>query len=502
MTINLRQYQIEVIDELRAAVANGSKRTLLVAPTGAGKTVIASAIIAGAVAKGKRVLMVAHRRELIDQACRKLDDAGIKSGTILAGDFRRDDDAPVQVGSIQTIHARAIRGERMILPRADLLIVDEAHRVRTSLYQQLLDAYPHAKVVGLTATPCRSDGRGLGNVFNEMVQCPSVQELIDLGHLVKTIVYAPETPDLKGVKIKRGDYAEDQLAERMDKPKLVGDIVSHWHRLAAGRKTVVFATSIAHSKHIADEFNRAGVAAAHIDGATPNAERSEILAQLSSGQLKVVSNCAVLIEGWDQPHVSCCVLARPTKHMGTYRQMVGRVLRPVPGKDHALVLDHAGNTFEHGRVEDRVEWTLDADQRAENSAHRSRRQEGSRSRLVSCQKCSAVRVAGEPCPQCGWLPKRRGEAVDVEDGELARVDKKGKVHPRDWSAFEKDRFLAELIWLANEHGYNPIWPRCQFKNRIGHWPNNNPMPVEPRAETRAWIRSRIIAWAKSKGRAA
>jgi superfamily II DNA or RNA helicase len=218
----------------------------------------------------------------------------------------------------------------------------------------------------MTATPCRGDGRGLGSVFEEIVECPQIETLIELGFLVRTKVYAPSTPDLTGVRVERGDYVESQLAERMDKAKLVGDIVEHWHRLAAGRKTVVFATGVAHSIHIRDEFRRSGVLAEHIHGKTPVEERDAILARLSRGEVDVVCNCAVLCEGWDQPDVSCIVLARPTKHMGLYRQMIGRVLRPAPGKDHALVLDHAGATWQHGLVEEPVVWTLDEDRRAEN----------------------------------------------------------------------------------------------------------------------------------------
>lgn len=501
--IEFRPYQSENIEQLRAAVADGSKRILYVAPTGAGKTIVAAQLIAGAVAKGRHVLMVAHRRELIGQAYKKLADIGIRAGTILSGDPRRDDDAPVQVGSIQTLHTRAIRSSELQLPKADLLIIDEAHRIRARSYRQLLDAYPNAVVIGLTATPCRGDGRGLGNVFDTMVQCPAVQQLIDLGYLVRTVIYAPSTPNLVGVRIRAGDYVEDQLTERMDRPQLVGDIVSHWHRLAGGRKTVVFASSVAHSQHIADEFTASGVAAAHLDGNTPLTLRSEMLARLSRGDLTVITNCAVLNEGWDQPDVSCCVLARPTRHMGLYRQMVGRVLRPFPGKNHALVLDHAGATFQHGRVEDHVEWTLDEDKRAEAPAHAHRQQTGSRSRLMTCHKCHAVRMAGEPCPQCGWYPEARAEPVEIIDGELARVDRQGRVHPRDWSNFDKMKFHGELIWIQRERGYQPGWVWHKFEERIGHPPpRHDPPPFKPSPETLSWIRSRIIAWAKSKGRRA
>lgn len=209
-----------------------------------------------------------------------------------------------------------------------------------------------------------------------MIESAKVQDLIDRGHLVPTKVYAPTTPDLTGVQIRCGDYAEDQLAERMIQPRLVGEIITHWHRLAERRKTVVFASSVEHSIFICGEFQKSGVKAEHIDGKTPKEDRDRILKRLSDGDLELVTNCMVLTEGWDQPNVSCCVLARPTTHMGLYRQMIGRVLRPWPGKEFALVLDHAGAVFQHGFVEDAVEWTLDPDLRAEAPLHEARAAEG------------------------------------------------------------------------------------------------------------------------------
>ena len=168
---------------------------------------------------------------------------------------------------------------------ADLIIVDEAHRACARTYQQILDAYPDATILGLTATPCRGDGRGLGNIFDCIVECPGVRELVDLGFLVPTRVYAPTTPDLKGVGTAQGDYVAKQLATRMDQPELIGDIAEHWHRFAEGRKTVVFATSVGHSLHIRNEFRRTGILAEHIDGSTPLEQRDEILAGLSGALL-------------------------------------------------------------------------------------------------------------------------------------------------------------------------------------------------------------------------
>jgi DNA repair protein RadD len=497
--VSLRPYQLDVIERLRAAIRQKPKaRVLLVAATGSGKTVIASAIVHAAAAKGSRVLFLAHRRELVMQAHAKLWAYGIDAGVIQAGVEPRLEQ-PVQVGSIQTLWVRAYRGSRMDPPPAELVIVDEAHRVRARTYTEIIASYADAVVLGLTATPCRSDGRGLGHAFDVMVECPPVQELIDAGFLVPTRVYAPSTPDLTGVHVERGDYVENELAKRVNTVELVGDIVTHWHRLADHRRTVVFATGVDHSVHIRDEFRRAGVLAEHIDGKTPTEERDTILARLARGEIDVVTNCAVLCEGWDQPHVSCIVLARPTKHMGLYRQMVGRVLRPAPGKDHALVLDHAGAVFQHGFVEEPVVWTLDQDKRAVNPEQKAR-SEHRKPSLTTCPECHAIRTSGQPCSACGWRPQPKPRHVDVVDGDLAHVERNGKVTV---TAQDKRSFHAQLLGYVREKGYREGWAAHKFKTKFGHWPaGSKPAPQTPTTEIRSWIRSRQIAYAKARQRSA
>jgi len=225
-----------------------------------------------------------------------------------------------------------------------------------------------------------------------------VADLVDQKYLVPTKVYAPCVPDLSGVRVNRGDYVEGQLAERMDREDLVGDIVTHWHKYGQRRKTVCFATGVSHSIHITNEFIKAGVKAEHLDGATPKPERDAILGRLASGETEVVSNCMVLCEGWDMPEVSCCILVRPTRKMGLFRQMVGRVLRPAPNKTNAIVLDHSGAVFRHGFVEDRVEWVLDADKASVSPAHTARANgsSGYTSRLIECRQRNAFASPASP----------------------------------------------------------------------------------------------------------
>ena len=204
----------------------------------------------------------------------------------------------------------------MELPPADLLVIDEAHHCPAATYQKIIDAYPDAMLLGLTATPCRGDGRGLGGIFETIIECPQVAELIEQGYLVRTRIYAPVNPDLRGVRTVAGDYVEANSPTAWTGRKLVGDIVTHWHKFGERRKTVAFAVNVAHSIHLRDEFIKSGVRAEHIDGITPKPERDATLARLASGEIELVTNCMVLTEGWDMPEVGCCILARPTQEDG------------------------------------------------------------------------------------------------------------------------------------------------------------------------------------------
>jgi superfamily II DNA or RNA helicase len=473
-----------------------------VAPTGAGKTIVGSHIVSAKARTLRPVLVLAHRREIITQTSRKLFAAGISHGVIQAG-FRPRPLELAQIASIQTLWTRAMHRESMNLPPADLLWIDEAHHCPAATYLNIIDAYPSAVLLGTTATPCRGDGRGLGGIFETLIECPQVADLIEQKYLVRTRVYAPVDPDLRGVRTVAGDYVESQLAERMDQDHLIGDIVTHWHKFGERRRTVCFAVSVEHSVHIRDEFVKSGVRAEHIDGSTPKAERDASLERLASGDIEVVTNCMVLTEGWDMPECGCLILARPTKKMGLYRQMVGRVLRPAAGKPDAIVLDHSGATYRHGFVEDPVDWTLDPDKRATSAKHTARIDGGHASRLLECKVCGAVRVAGEPCFYCGYMPQPRARAADVADGELGLVDRSRRAKPHIYDPAERERWNAMLIQIGIERGYKPGWAAHKYKEKFGAFPpwGSSPQPIPPTPEVRSWVRSRLIAYAKVRGAA-
>jgi DNA repair protein RadD len=289
----------------------------------------------------------------------------------------------------------------------------------------------------------------------------------------------------------------------MDRQNLVGDIVTHWHKYGERRKTVCFAVNVAHSIHIRDEFIKSGIKAEHVDGGMPKAERDAVLGRLASGETTVVSNCQVLTEGFDLPEIGCCILARPTRKMGLYLQMVGRVLRPAPGKANAIILDHSGAVYRHGFVEDSVDWTLEPDRRSESPRHAARLRSGYSSRLIDCTKCGAIRIGGEACQRCGFLPQRAPAPIVFKDGDLAAVDRQQRSAQQYADPNQRMVWHGMLMHIAQTRGYKPGWAAHKFREKFGSWPATGcAKPIEPTPEVLSWVRSRIIAYAKAKETAA
>ena len=388
MTVTLRPYQATAIENVKRAIRSGSRRVLVCAPTGSGKTLTAGAIILGARAKGKRVLFVAHRKELVDQSVTALCRLGVTTvGVIRAGDKRRDSSQPVQVASIQTLARRS-----RMTPSPDIIFIDECHRAASRSYvEHLYEAYPEAIVLGLTATPCRADGKPLAGSFDLIVPVASYSQLIAGGFISEPLVYStPLLPDLTTVRTSSGEYNQEDLEAAVNKGALIGNIGAEWQKRASDLRTVVFAVSVAHSLAIVEMFRALGVAAEHLDGNTAEAERAAILQRLETGATQVVSNCNVLSEGWDQPSVKCIVLARPTKSLALYMQSAGRGLRPFSGLT-PIVLDHGGNVDRHGLPHQDREWSLTAKPKRIGVAP---------SRV--CEECFGhILASARACPLCG-----------------------------------------------------------------------------------------------------
>jgi superfamily II DNA or RNA helicase len=471
----LRGYQTAAVSEIRDVLRAGKRRVMLYSPTGSGKTEIGIEMVRLAREKSKRVMFVAHRIELIGQAWRRFHQSGIEAG-VIQGENTLGMDRPVQIASIQTLAKRGY-------PEFDLLIIDEAHGVAGSKgYLDLLKACAGKPVVGLSATPfTRGLGRSvenLGEVFEHLAVATTIGKLIEEGHLVDVAVYGPHEPDLSGVKIVAGDYAEGELGRAVDKPKLIGDIVAHWHRLAGGRRTVCFATSIAHSKHIAEEFQGTGVAAEHMDCYTKETDRRAVIGRLNSGETRVLCNVGVLAEGWDCPACEVMILARPTRSITRYIQMAGRVLRPHHGKERALLLDHSGTVRRLGFPTDDLPLELD------RGLARSARTEKPEEKLPRlCKACGYLMPAtSRACPACGAVPEPRRVAREGA-GDLVEMQR-GKV-----GALEKEQVYRELLGYARDHGYKAGWAAHKLRSLFGTWPakKQGVTPLPPTAQTRRLV---------------
>ena len=486
--IKLRDYQQGAIDALREALAAGYKRPVMQAPTGAGKTVIAAALVNMAREKGKRVIFSVPAISLINQTVERFRANGIFDiGVIQADHEMTDPDQPVQVCSVQTLARRAI-------PQADLVIVDECH-VMFKLYDKWMndEAWKNVPFIGLTATPW-AKGMGAAGRWDHLIIATTTNKLIDGKSLSDFKVYAPAHPDLSGVKTVAGDYELKGLAAVMDKGNLVADIVSTWLERGESRPTICFAVNRVHAKHIETQFKEAGVTAEYMDAFTKLEDREEIIKRFASGQSKVICNVGVLTTGFDAD-VRCIILARPTKSEILYVQMIGRGLRTAEGKDHCLILDHSDTTLRLGFVTEIHSDVLD-----DGTARRAPRTVQA-TLPKDCPSCHFLKPPkASKCPSCGLEPKPRSQ-VQVDDGELMELTRDKKVRVKEIPAHEMQRWYSELLRHADLRGYKNGWAfyafQDKFKTKPPRWLDGKPANmITP--EVASWIKSRNIRQAKAK----
>ena len=399
--IQLRPYQQQLITDIRLQYQLGHKSVLAVLPTGGGKTVCFSYIAEQASRKGNRVLVLVHRQELLDQASRAMP---VPHGRISAGKAM-DLSRTVQVASVQTL-ARRLH----LLPRDffQLLVVDEAHHTSAGTWAKVIEHFHAAKLLGVTATPIRSDGRGLGEHYQAMVQGPTAQQLTDAGFLAGAKVLAPPGFDSAGLRKRMGDFDPKEAEQRVG--TIMGDCLGHYRKHLPGQTAIAFCCSVAHAEAVAALFQSAGIAAASIDGSMDSAQRRQLLSDLGTGRLKVLTSCALIGEGVDVPSVGGCILLRPTASVALHLQMIGRCLRPMAGK-RAVVLDHVGNTLRLGHHLEPREWSLDGIKKRDREAAPS---------VKVCPQCFATSASAvQVCRECGhvFAPQERRELQQV-DGEL------------------------------------------------------------------------------------
>lgn len=410
MTITLRPYQNTLIERTRANFIAGKTSQLLVLPTGGGKTMCFSYMASKAVEKGLRVWILAHRVELLEQISRTLSVFNVAHGMVAPG-YMSDRHKPVQVASVFTMVRRMERYEE-----PDLIIVDEAHHaISDSTWGKVIKEYPKAKLLGVTATPIRLSGEGLGDLFQCMVQGPTMRELIDLQALSPYRLFAPAGVDLSGVHTRMGDYVRGELEAAVDKPSVTGDAVAHYKRLANGKRAVAFCVSVAHANHVAEQFRSENISAQAIDGSMERGLRQSLLKEFADGKIKVITSCDLISEGFDVPSIEAAIMLRPTQSLGLYLQQVGRALRIFEGKSEAIILDHAGNVRRHGLPDEERIWSLDG-------SAKKKTQKKSEVPVKTCGSCFATVAAAATHCACGYEFPAVKREINHVDGELQEID--------------------------------------------------------------------------------
>lgn len=465
-----RTYQLELVERSANAIAKGYRRVVVQGETGCGKTLFIALVTARALAKGKRVLILAHKRALIWQMKAGLEKEDIQAGVIMA-EALSDKYLPVQIASKDTLISRlkADQGKAegyRYKPPADVVIVDEGDRAMSKYYALLVASYK-CPILLVTATPCDSKGFGMGNYADALICGPKPSVLIGMGVIVPTKVFAPPGPNLKGIKFNADGIPERQVMARIMKPQVVGDIVDHWVRIAQGRPTVCYCQDIDHSIFIRDRFLEAGIQAKHIDADTPEGRdddpyddfyqtQKQFFMELERGAIKVITNVGMINEGKDLPFLSCCILAAVDRSIRRFRQRIGRTKRSfsgnewgIPPKEYGLVLDHSGSSRFLGHPDEDIDWVLDAGKRPEYGKYLPKEKQG-----IQClnPECYLVYKRSVTCPSCGWMPESQGNK-----GKKAKNQKAGLLYELIPGEETPDTGRLEAIKREN---LLRLWHKC------------------------------------------
>ena len=454
--MELRDYQQKILQQSRDSMRRGNRRLLLCSPTGSGKTAISSHIVKSASEKGLRCGFLCHRKELIEQTDKTFKMVGIEAGIIAAG-TEPDYENPVQIASIDTLYRR-----RDKVPPFDLLVIDEAVHITARTWRSVVETWPDAWRIGLTATPRRLSGEGFDDLFDDLIMGPRVRDLISDGWLAPFRLFAPPTVDTTGLPIQAGEYATCRVDALVNRKAITGDVIEHYRKLADGKQAVVFCASVQHSLAVRKEFLGTGYKAAHIDGKTPPAERARIIDAFKQGDYQVLTNVNLVTEGFDVPGMEVCILLRPTRSLAMYLQMVGRVLRPAENKT-ALILDHVGNVREHGMPDHPHEWTLIGKTRSERREYID---EAEHVAICVCDKCYGVYEPGRSaCPYCEAEAVAKYKPPKVIEGELKEIELAAK-HAAKLERMRARSYEA-LIEIGIKRGYaHPhAWARHVFSAR-------------------------------------
>ena len=390
MTVVLRPYQQKVAEEIWSALDQSGLNTLAVMVTGAGKTKLFAKMTELWSASGYETWIFVHRKELLLQASAALTQLGVPHGLVAPGrPMTRD---LVQVASIDTVLAR-IKEIGSRLARVRRIVIDECHHIVSAKYRRVLAEMRDALMLGVTATPFRLDGAGLGDFFKKIVSGPAMRWMIANGYLTPYVIFNPSAKiDLSKVRKRAGDYVTGDLVAAVDRQEINEAAVAAYLKWLDGKPTIVFCASVEHAEHVAEQFKAAGYRAASLDGGMGDKERSDAIKGLGNGRIQVLTSCDIISEGTDIPIVTGAIMLRPTQSTALYLQQIGRVLRPAPGKTRAVVIDFVDNRKTHGMPDEERRWSLQGGVKGMEKAVAA---------TSCCRYCRAAYVQGPThCPEC------------------------------------------------------------------------------------------------------
>lgn len=480
--VKRRPYQQRLVDGARQKIAEGFKRICMVLPTGGGKGFCSGDIIRMSAEKNKESIFFADQRELVFQLSKQLDRMDVPHRKLMAGtvnEYQSYEEAVQSsysfIAAKDTLWARAFRKSKIQPPRADLVQIDECHRIMSRSYRKIMEHYDDSVQLGWTATPCRADNQSLGSHFDAMVVGATYKELQDLGFLVPVRVLAPDRPNLKGMHGK--EYSLKELDSRMNKAPMVGSIVSEWRKHSDGRATVVFASSVDHSVHIRDEFRKilgtnpdGSERAEHIDGRMDQLERDCMMERVRDGKVLVLCNYGVAHTGVDIPRWKYMICARPTKSFGLWRQMGGRIQRPFESHSECVIQDHSDNAHRFGYPDEDVSWTLDDGTKAQDLDRTQRNKpphSAEKSDPFECPNCGTP-YRGMRCPMCGRISAKAGKAKEMEEGQLKELERR-KIN-RNASRTDKQAAWDEFLGWAIGSNKKVGAAAYRYKDMFGVFP--------------------------------
>lgn len=427
--MKLRPYQADLIGKIRLAALHGSKSIVSVLGCGGGKSVIQAEISHSATDKGNNVLFLVHRKELCEQITNTFTAQGVNMDLC-------------SVSMVQTVSRHIDK-----IPEPKIIITDEAHHSTANSYKKIYNAFPNALRLGFTATPCRLNAGGLGEVYDKLITSVSTKWLIDNHYLSPYKYYSVKLADTSGLHVKAGDYKADEVAELMQNSEIYGETVKQWERLAKNKKTIAYCASVEAAEETAEQFRQAGYTAASLSGSTPKEQRTQIMQDFRDSKIMILTNCELFGEGLDVPDCECTVLLRPTQSLTLYIQQSMRSMRYMPDKT-AIIIDHVGNCYQLGLPDDDREWTLESKAKQANTV-----------KIRECPMCFAVYPPTmQKCPYCGYaavkeIQRKEKKTVEIDLVEVQRQEEIKNTKYTDLTA----ESWSDVERIRKARGYKIQW---------------------------------------------